>query len=340
MPRLRAWAPGRVNLVGDHTDYTGGLALPMAIGLGVEIRGERAGDRVVLRSTAVEGLADLPLRVDAPADAEPPWARYVAGVLAELGPPQGLSGTITSTLPSGQGLASSAALEVVVAVALGADLDDPLALALACQRAEHRAVGVPCGIMDQLTVAAAVDGAALRLDCRSLEVSPVVLPDGIDVVVVDSGQRRELTTSPYARRRDELARAAALIGPLRDAEPADVASVGDPVLRRRARHVTTENLRVDALVAAFEAGDLGEAAEVMAASHRSLRDDLQISTPQIDRIVDHLQARPGVHGARLTGGGFGGCVVALCDSGTDAMVDIPVVWRGRPAAGARALLLT
>jgi galactokinase len=327
----RTWAPGRVNLIGDHTDYTGGLALPMAIGLGITIHGHRQPDRVHLASEDARGAADLPLHIDDPAAIQPAWARYVAGVVAELRPTTGLTGTIETTLPPGRGLASSAALEVGVAAALGADLGRPVELAQACQRAEHRAVGVPCGIMDQLTVAAAVEGAALRLDCRSLEVRPVTLPDGLEVAVVDSGQRRALAGSPYAERRAQCAAAEARIGPLRDATTASVEALDDPVLRRRARHVTSENVRVDGFVAALAAGDAQLAGELMGASHASLRDDFEVSTAELDGLVAHLGSRPGVHGARLTGGGFGGCVVALCDPGVALGVD--PVWRGRPAAG-------
>jgi galactokinase len=332
-----AWAPGRVNLVGDHTDYTGGLALPMAIGLGVEIRGDRGSDWIMLGSSSIGGVAELGLDltdVDL-ATIEPEWARYVAGVVAELRPNDGLSGTVDSTLPVGRGLSSSAALEVAVALALGASSSDPLALAQLCRRAEHRAVGVPCGIMDQLTIVSAVEGAVLRLDCRSLDITTVPLPDGVDVVVADSGQARSLAASAYATRVDECARAEAELGPLRDAGPRDADKLTDPVLRRRARHVTTENARVDALVAAFAADDLRNAGELMVASHASLRDDFEVSTPALDQLVGHLRGTPGVWGARLTGAGFGGCVVALCDA--SAVLDIPVAWRGRPspAAGLR-----
>lgn len=329
---IGAWAPGRVNLIGDHTDHTGGLALPMAIGLGIEVRGRQQPDRVRLESGEMEGIADLPLQIDDPSRVEPPWARYVAGVVAELRPTTGLTGTLRTTLPPGRGLASSAALEVGVAVALGADLSDPAAVAEACQRAEHRAVGVPCGIMDQLTVAAAVDGAALRLDCRALTTQPVRLPEGLEVAVIDSGQTRTLTTSPYAERRTQCAEAEARIGPLRDATLDDVGALGDPVLRRRARHVVSENARVDALVEAFAGDDVRQAGELMLASHTSLRDDFEVSTPVLDALAERLRATPGVHGARLTGGGFGGCVVALCDAA--AVLDVSPVWRGRPAEGA------
>jgi galactokinase len=284
-----------------------------------------------------DGPADVPLRIDDPSQVSPPWARYVAGVVAELRPATGLTGTVRATLPAGRGLASSAALELGVAAALGADLTDPVPVALACQRAEHRAVGVPCGIMDQLTVAAAVEGAALLLDCRSLATRPVTLPDGLDVAVVDSGQARSLAGSPYAERRARCAEAEARIGPLRDASPADVERLADPVLRRRARHVVSENARVAACAAALEAGDARRAGELMVASHTSLRDDFAVSTPVLDAVVDRLRAIPGVHGARLTGAGFGGCVVALCD--TEAPLDVIPVWRGRPADGAQVTFL-
>ena len=331
---LRAWAPGRVNLVGDHTDYLGGLVLPMAIGLGVEVTGDRGGDWVMLGSEQYDGVAEihLPDQGD-PARVEPPWARYVAAVVAEVVPRDGFAGTVDSTLPAGAGLGSSAALEVAVATALGADLSDPRAVAEACQRAEHRAVGVPCGIMDQLVAAAGVAGAALRIDCRTLEVGHVRLPEDVEVVVLHSGDERELTKTEYAARRTECEHVEELLGArLRDLTPADVEALEDGKLRRRARHVTTENDRVDALAAALAAGQLHYAGELMVASHVSLRDDFEVSTPAVDDLVVQLRATPGVYGARITGAGFGGCVVALCRPG--APMAAPVLWRGRPAPGA------
>ena len=326
---VTAWAPGRVTLVGDHTDYTGGLALPLTIGLGVEVRGDRASEWVLLGSSSMDGVAEMGLAVDDPAAVSPPWARYVAGVVAELRPDDGLSGTVDATLPAGRGLSSSAALEVAVALALGASAADPLALAELCQRAEHRAVGVPTGIMDQLTILAAVEGTALRIDCRSQERTPVALPAGVEVAVADSGQSRTVDGSAYAERVAECARAEAELGrPLRDCTAADVEAVGDPRLRRRARHVVTENARVDAMVAALGAGDLRHAGALMGASHASLRDDYEVSTPVLDQLVQALRGTPGVHGARLTGAGFGGCAVALC--APDTAFDVPVLWRGRP----------
>ncbi|MGH9212969.1 MAG: galactokinase [Acidimicrobiales bacterium] len=331
---IRVWAPGRVNLIGDHTDYTGGLALPMAIGLGMELTGDPGGSWIMVGSTQFDGMCELSLTVPDPMRVEPPWARYVAGVVAELPARDGLLGAINSDLPPGRGLASSAALEVAVALALGADSTDPLAIAQVCQRAEHRAVGVPCGIMDQLAIVAAVDNAVLRLDCQELSFEPIPLPEDVEVVVVDSGQERALVASPYAERRAECARAEVVVGPLREATSEQVEAIDDQVLQRRARHVTTENQRVDAMVAAFKDGDLRQAGELMLASHASLRDDFEVSTPRLDELVHRLRGTAGVYGARMTGAGFGGCVVALCHP--YAVFDMPgsVLWRGRPAAGA------
>lgn len=331
---LRAWAPGRVNLIGDHTDYLDGLVLPLAIGLGVEVSGDPGGDWVMLGSEGHPGVAEIPLAdCPDPTFVEPRWARYVAAVVAEVTPADGFVGMIQASLPEGKGLSSSAALEVAVATALGADRSDPVALARACQRAEHRAVGVPCGIMDQLVAIAACADAALRIDCRSLEMTPVPLPHDVEVVVADSGKSRDLASSDYAERRAECQAAEELIGPLRDATPADAERIDDPVLRRRARHVITENERVDALAAALAADDLATAGGLLASSHASLRDDFAVSTPALDALVGDLRGTPGVFGARVTGAGFGGCVVALCRPRTS--VPGQVVWRGRPMPGAR-----
>src|SRR5918995_1507973 len=295
---LRAWAPGRVNLIGDHTDYMGGLVLPMAIGLGTEITGDRGGNWVMLGSDRFEGVAEIPLGgVEDPAAIDPPWARYVAAVVDEVDPDDGLVGMVQSTLPAGSGLASSAALEVAVATALGADLDDPLDVAQACQRAEQRAVGVPVGIMDQLVSLAAVEGSVLRIDCDTLTVDQIPFPEDAEIVVLHSGEHRELSGSAYAERRAECEAAEAAIGHvrLRDASPVDVEAIDDPVLRRRARHVTTENQRVDALASALSAGQLAYAGELLVASHASLRDDFEVSTPILDALVGTVRGVPGVY---------------------------------------------
>lgn len=326
---IRSWAPGRVNLIGDHTDYAGGLALPMAIDLGTTVTGTRGGDRVVLRSTAMAEPVSVPLSIPDPVRVEPTWGRYVAGVVHELHPARGFTGEVDSTVPAGSGLSSSAALELAVALALGFD-GTPRELALLCQRAEHVASGVPCGLMDQLTSACGVEGHALLMDFTTGVVEPVPVPDGATIVVVHSGQARTLAGSAYAERRAATETAATSIGPLHDASLTDVGTLADPVIRRRARHVVTENGRVRAVAEAFRAGDLRSAGAAMVESHRSLAEDFEVSTDVLDALVDRLCATPGVFGARLTGAGFGGCVVALTEPGA-----LAEGWTVRASAGAR-----
>lgn len=326
---MRVFAPGRVNLIGDHTDYTGGFVLPMAIDLGTTIRGDRGGDHVVLRSDACDGVADVPIAVSYPASAMPEWTRYVAGVVAELQPREGFVGEITSTLPLGAGLSSSASLEVAVALAVG-DERDPLRLALLCQRAEHRGAGVPCGIMDQLAVTAAIENHALLIDCSSLEWRPVRIPDDVAIYAVHCGDERRLMESAYADRRADCAAAESVIGPLRDADIDRIERLADERLRRRARHVVSENGRVHSFATAIERGDYVRAGALMIESHRSLRDDFEVSTTGLDQLVERLRATPGVFGARMTGAGFGGCAVVLAVPGTE--ID---GWCLRPAAAAR-----
>jgi galactokinase len=331
---VTAHAPGRVNLIGDHTDHVGGLVLPMAIDLGTTVQGRRGGSRVVLTSADQPEPAVVDLDVEDPAAVAPGWARYVAGVVAELRPSEGIEGTVRTGLPLGGGLSSSAALEVAVAVALGADLDDPVALATLCQRAEQRASGVPCGVMDQLASVAGVEGHALLIDCHALSVDPVPVPEGLEVVVVDSGQARQLAGSPYADRVAECAAAEAVIGPLRLARPGDEEAIPDPVVRARARHVITEDDRVRSAATALAAGDVALLGALLQGSHASLRDDFEVSTPVLDALVGRLDATPGVHGARLTGAGFGGCVVAVCEVGALAGLAPERSWTVAPSAGA------
>ena len=330
---LRAWAPGRVNLIGDHTDYMGGLALPMAIGLGTEITGDRGGNWVMLGSDGFEGVAEVPVHgVDDPAPVEPPWARYVAAVVDEVRPTDGLVGMVHSTLPPGSGLASSAALEVAVATALGADRVNPVAAAKACQRAEERAVGVPCGIMDQLVSLAAIEGMALRIDCDTLELENVPFPDDAEVVVIHSGRHRDLATSAYAQRAGRC-EAEQVIGRLREASPIDAEAIDDPVLRRRARHVTTENERVDALAGALAKDQprlRGRAARGQPRQHaRRLRG--------VDARAGRGGGRRAWRARRVRGPGHRCRVRRL--RGHAVPAEDPhrrpaVVWRGRPAAGA------
>jgi galactokinase len=280
--------------------------------------------------------AVVPLDVQNPSAVSPSWARYVAGVVAELRPAHGFAGTVRSTLPAGAGLSSSAALEVAVALALGFE-GTVRQLAELCQRAEQRASGVPCGIMDQLASAAGVDGHALLIDCRTLDVEavPLAVPSEVEVVVVHSGEERALVGSAYAERRAQCEAAAAIVGPLRDASLAEVDAIDDDVVRRRARHVVTENERVRAFAAAIAARSYGDAGALMVASHASLRDDFEVSTAGLDALVERLCSSPGVFGARLTGAGFGGCVVALVAPGALAGTG---GWRVRPASGAHRVL--
>jgi galactokinase len=270
---VKAFAPGRVNLIGDHTDYAGGLVLPMAIQLGTTVEGARRGTGVTLESD----------------DADERFARIVGALVAEVQPSTGFTGRVTSTLPIGAGLSSSASVEVAIALALGATGD----VAALCQRAEQRATGVPCGRMDQLASVHGVAGHALLIDCTTFDITPVPVPDAVEVVVIHSGEQRSLAASAYATRRAEL-------------------EAGDA---RRVRHVRTENERVRAFADALVAGDVTRAGALMVESHCSLRDDFEVSTAALDALVDRLVATPGVHGARLTGAGFGGCAVALTEPG-------------------------
>jgi len=309
-------APGRVNLMGDHTDYQAGLCLPMAIDRDVRVRfGARADGRVRVCSREIAGTVELPAdgHVD-PATVAPPWGRMVAGVLAVLDArgraPVGLDAEIASDVPVGSGLSSSAAFAVAVALACALTAEMPLGrldLALAARDAEHAASGVPCGVMDQMASVFGQAGHALLLDCRTLEITPVVLPPAVAVVVVHSGVARRLEQSAYPQRRAACEAAAARLGipTLRDARPEEVA--GDPI----ARHVVSENRRVRLFADALRAGDTERCGELMLESHASLRDDFGVSTVDLDALVDRLVGA-GAYGARLTGAGFGGCAVALC----------------------------
>jgi len=269
---MEVWAPGRVNLMGDHTDYGGGLVLPIAIQLGVGISFE-PHSRFELTAPGGERLA--------------------AAVWDELDRPEGLCGRVTADLPQGAGLGSSGAFAVAVALAISAAacLDvEPFELARACRRAEQRAFGVPTGILDQAASLLGRAGHALLLDCGSLEHRWVPLVDGVAIVVLDSGERHSLASSAYGDRRREL-------------------EAGHP---RRVRHVETENQRVCATVAALERGDVAALGPIFAASHASLRDDYEVSTPTLDALVT-AALDAGAFAARMIGGGFGGSIVALAD---------------------------
>ena len=314
MTRVVVRAPGRVNLIGDHTDYTGGLVLPMAIDRWTVIEGRPCDGRIDLDSSDEPAPASVPLPVAVdPSSIEPRWARYVAAMARELGSTVGIEGSVTTTIPIGSGLSSSAALLVATALALGAD-PEPTALAMAARRAEFAATGVPTGIMDQLCIASATEGHATLIDCHTLEVRHLPVPPEVSVVVRFVAPRT-LEGSAYADRVAECARAEAEIGPLRLAAPSDAESIADPVVRRRARHVVTENARVKAFAEALTDRRFADAGTLMLDGHRSLAGDFGTSTREMDDAVAALATLPGVFGARMTGGGFGGCVVALCEAG-------------------------
>ncbi len=316
-------APGRVNLIGDHTDYTGGLALPLAIDRQVVVRGNWVAEPVL---SLISDQDPAPARIRLPVHdlrpIEPPWARRAAAIAEELGLERGFVGTVESTVPIGAGLSSSGALGVALALALGAGQDrSQPEIARLCQRAQQRSTGVPAGILDEMASLAGVKGHVLLLDCHELQVEPIPVPTHARLVVEHVSQRT-VVGSPYADRVASCRAAEAEIGPLRLAGPDDVASISDPVLRARARHVVTENERVLRCAEALRARDLVEAGRLMTASHASLRDDYEVSTPQLDAAVNSLLGTPGVYGARLTGAGFGGCVIALThpDAETDGWV--------------------
>ncbi|HEY3721940.1 MAG TPA: galactokinase [Acidimicrobiia bacterium] len=309
-------APGRVNLIGDHTDYNDGFCLPLAIDRECVVAGSpRTDGRVTLRSRELPGAVDLAADgSDDSAEVEPAWGRFAAGVLRALADrgrePMGFEGTVTSSVPTGAGLSSSSALSVALTLALaeaaGLELPDRREVARTALDAEVRATGVPGGLMDQLASLFGVADHALLLDCRSLEVTPVALPRSHAVLVVHSGVARTLAGSAYAERRAACEAAAARIGvaALRDATPEQVGD--DPF----ARHVVAENQRVLDFARALEAGDVNALGPLLLASHASLRDDYAVSTPELDVLVD-LLVDHGAIGARLTGAGFGGCVVAM-----------------------------
>ena len=316
--RITAIAPGRVNIIGDHTDYTGGLVLPMAINLGTTITGERNSSGTVRLTSADEaGEVVIDVNVDDPTIVTPSWGRYIAGVVKALREDglevSGFTGYVTTTLPVGAGLSSSAALEVGVALALGFS-GSTIALAKLTQHAEHIASGVPCGILDQLSSAAGVAGHALKIDCHTLEIEPVPMPDDVEVVIM-FGHHRTLVGSAYAERVSQCAMAEEIIGPLRLATLDDVLEIDDAVVHMRAQHVVTENQRVRDFGKAMLNADYRAAGALMIESHQSLRNEFETSTPQMDALVSDLMITRGVYGARMTGGGFGGCVVALTEPG-------------------------
>ncbi|BAS27052.1 galactokinase [Limnochorda pilosa] len=366
-------APGRVNLIGEHTDYNDGFVLPAAIDRWIVMSGRlRSGREVRVLSLDRREQATFSLEGLHPRQREslPDWTRYVAGALwslqvegLDLG---GMELAFTGSVPQGMGLSSSAALEVATGwLALGLNGEElpRLRVAQVGQRAENLFVGVRCGIMDQFASALGREGHALLLDCRSLEHRPVAVPEGLALFVVHPPQGRTLAGSGYNLRRQEcevaarmLAEARPDLAALRDATPEDLrwieGRVGETrdghvvaTLLARARHVVAENQRVHDAVAALEEGDMEGLGRLVAASHASLRDLFEVSTPDIDRWVERLSTLPGCLGARVVGGGFGGSILALARGSEAGAFQVraealagagqerPRVFRCRAAAG-------
>ena len=358
-------APGRVNLIGEHTDYNFGFVLPVALDLATLVAVAPSPDgklrlhsleRAETREFDVASLAGL-----APAHH---WTDYPIGVareVARLGMPlQPANILIHSTVPEGSGLSSSAALEVSSALAfLGGRAVAPLELAKLCQRAEREFVGMPCGIMDQYISVFGRENSAVEIDCRSLEHKLVQLPEGAAFVAVNSMVKHALAGSAYKDRVAECAAAVAAVqkkfpaaASLRDVTSGELESVAGlmpPVVARRARHVVTEDERVEQFVAASARGDLDGMGQLLVASHRSLQHDYEVSCEELDFLVDQALTIEGVYGSRMTGGGFGGCTVTMlrpdaADRFAAAISGVyeqrfhvaPRIYRCKPSAGAQA----
>jgi galactokinase len=321
-------APGRVNLIGEHTDYNGGFVLPVAIDHQVLIAARpRTDDQVNLWSVSFQQASSFALK-HITHDPTAPWSNYVRGVAWALQeksfPLLGMDAVITGDVPIGSGLSSSAAMEVAAAVTFralcGLDLPD-VAMALLCQRAENEFVGMKCGIMDQFISTLGQRGHALLIDCRSLNYELAPLPTGVAIVVCDTMKRRGLVDSEYNARRRECEQGVELLRPylpgiqlLRDVTSADLARYGHllpPAVLKRCRHVVSEDERTVQAVAALRAGQVAEFGRLMDESHISLRDDYQVSCRELDCMVELAHAAPGCLGARMTGAGFGGCTVNL-----------------------------
>jgi galactokinase len=356
-------SPGRVNLIGEHTDYNAGLVLPVAIDLGISIAFV-PWPRDRIRLTLAGSGERLDVQLDERPSGSGGWRDYVLATAWAVrdagGRVAGFTGLLAADLPVGAGLSSSAALEIAVAWALGggaAPLEDRLDLAKAARDAENAYVGVPAGLMDPFAVTFGVGDAAILLDCRNLEHRIVPLPTELRIVIAHSGVSRQLGRSEYASRRAECERAVADlrrvkpdVSSLRDVSPQVLGSnrnAVDPIAFRRARHVVTENERVTAFVAALESDDRNAIGTALAASHASLRDDFEVSTSELDQLVEIASSTPGVVGARLTGAGFGGATVNLVTADATAHLverlradyrtpagEPPRVWTVRASAGA------
>jgi galactokinase len=347
-----ARAPGRVNLIGEHTDYNSGLVLPMAIDLACYAASAPNRDGLLrIYSENLKQARQWPIDQLEKLRAFGDWSDYIIGVARQLALRRGRDLLVYSTVPLGSGLSSSAALEVSTALALGWGGDLPsLELAQLCRRAENNFIDLPSGIMDQYVSVFGCEKAAVLLDCRSLTSEPVPVPAGAAIVAVNSMVKHELAQSAYRQRVAECAEAEREIGSLRDAKPDSLELILNPIVRRRARHVVTENQRVIDFVAASRNADLPAMGRLLVASHRSLQHDYEVSCEELDFLVDTALTIPGTFGARMIGGGFGGCSVNLIDPAaadhfTTALGDAyrakfgiePAFYRVRPAPGASRL---
>jgi len=325
-PQWIVRAPGRVNLIGEHTDYNDGFVLPIAIDRAIWIAGRpRTDGRVVVRSADYDQQAEFAL--EGLTRGEPGWIEYLKGVawcLQEAGHRlSGWEGVLMGDVPRGAGLSSSAALEVATARAFTLASQttwEPVAMAKLAQRAENRWVGMNCGIMDQLISATGRAGHAQLIDCRTLDMQSVPLPPGVAVAVLDTGTRRGLVDSAYNERRACCEQAARQFGlkALRDMNAEEYAQRADELdesPRRRARHVITENDRTLKAAEAMRRGDAAAMGRLMDQSHVSLRDDFEVSSDALNAMVEAAHNHPGCYGARMTGAGFGGCAVALINAG-------------------------
>jgi galactokinase len=349
-PELIVRSPGRVNLIGEHTDYNDGWALPVALDVGTNVAARRRDDRVLrVIAPRMQATDEVPVDDLRPREG-PEWARYVRGsavLLRDMGCElPGADLLIDSDLPIGAGLSSSASLELGIAVAFTTLADyaiDGAALARLGQRVENEIVGVRSGIMDQLAIALGVAGHALLIDCRSLDTQPVPIPRGVQILVLDSAVPRSLAGSAYNQRRtdcESALRTLQSVDPrlraLRDVTTELMAAEGWRLAdreRRRARHVVSENGRVLNAVAALRRDEVDLFGQLLTQSHASLRDDYEVSSPDLDALVDIAHHTPGVLGARLTGAGFGGCAVALATADQAAHATAAIVDRYRRTTG-------
>ena len=335
-PEIIARAPGRVNLIGEHTDYNGGFVFPMAIDFQILLAAKRRGDSLVrIISADYNEWVEFSLAAPIGPDHEKRWSNYLRGVFVILRQAgltlPGVDIAFCGNIPQGSGLSSSAALEVATAVALQKLTGFPMAppdLAKLCQKAENEFVGMKCGIMDQFISMMGRANRALFLDCRSLEYQQIPLELGnYRILICQSGVKHALVDSEYNKRRQECEQGVAALAArfpeihlLRDATPEHLEACQSEmtdIVYKRCRHVISEDNRVLDSVAALRQGDLATFGRLMNASHDSLRDDYQVSCPEIDYLVELARAIPGVLGARITGGGFGGCTVNLI--GADAV---------------------